>query len=119
MQRDSRSRFIHPQVRVPEGFRSLASPVFRGSTTLLERAADVRDHWDARVTPYRYGLYGTPTTYELAARIAELEGGDHCFITSGGQAAIALVDFAFVTAGGHVLIPVIRPHTQATCCWDR
>jgi cystathionine beta-lyase len=54
---------------------------------------------------YSYGLYGTPTTFELAAHIAELEGGAHCFITPGGQAAISLIDLAFLRAGGHVLLP--------------
>lgn len=49
--------------------------------------------------------YGTPTTYELAARIAELEGGVRTFITPGGQSALALVDLALLGAGDHVLRP--------------
>jgi cystathionine beta-lyase len=102
---DWRSKLIHPHVSIPPGFRSLATPVYRGSTTLFENAARVTDHWDREVTPYSYGLYGTPTTFELAARIAQLEGGAHCFITPGGQAAIALIDLAFTRCGGHVLIP--------------
>lgn len=102
---DWRSRLIHPRVAAPSGFRSLATPTFRGSTTLFESAAAVGDHWDQQQSPYNYGLYGTPTTLELAARIADLEGGGHCFITPGGQAAIALIDLSFVRAGGHILIP--------------
>jgi cystathionine beta-lyase len=102
---DWRSRLIHPTGRAPEGFRSLVTPTFRGSTTILRSAGDVADHWDPSQAPYRYGSYGTPTTLELAARIAELEGGEHCFITPGGQAAIALVYLSFVDAGGHVLVP--------------
>jgi cystathionine beta-lyase len=102
---DWRSKLIHPTVAAPQGFRSLATPTFRGSTTILRSAGDVTDHWDQSQTPYRYGLYGTPTTLELGARIAELEGGAHCFITPGGQAAIALVYLSFVSAGGHVLVP--------------
>jgi cystathionine beta-lyase len=100
-----RSKLIHPAVSVPQGFRSLAAPTFRGSTTILQSAADVTDHWDQSKTPYRYGLYGTPTTLELGARIAELEGGEHCLITPGGQAAIALIYLSFASAGGHVLVP--------------
>ncbi|HEX8033137.1 MAG TPA: cystathionine beta-lyase, partial [Ktedonobacterales bacterium] len=45
------------------------------------------------------------TTFELAARLADLEGGTHCFLTPGGQAAISLIYFAFARAGGHVLLP--------------
>ena len=102
---DWRTKLVHPHVSVPEGFKSLVTPVYRGSTTLFESATNVTDHWDQRHVRYSYGLYGTPTTFELAARIADLEGGAHCFITPGGQAAIALIDLAFVRAGGHVLLP--------------
>jgi cystathionine beta-lyase len=102
---DWRSKLIHPTAAAPAGFRSLATPTFRGSTTILASAVNVTDHWDQSQTPYRYGLYGTPTTLELAARIAELEGGQHCFITPGGQAAIALIYLSFASAGGHVLVP--------------
>jgi cystathionine beta-lyase len=102
---DWRSKLIHPAAAAPQGFRSLVAPIFRGSTTILGSARDVADHWDPSQTPYRYGSYGTPTTFELAARIAELEGGEHCFITPGGQAAITLIYMSFVSAGGHVLVP--------------
>jgi len=100
-----RSKLIHSQVAAPEGFRSLVTPTYRGSTTPLGSAADVTDDWDQKRTRYSYGLYGTPTTFELAARIADLEGGGECFITPGGQAAIALIYLACVSAGGHVLVP--------------
>ncbi len=102
---DWRTKLVHPHVSVPEGFKSLVTPVYRGSTTLFESATNVTDHWDQRHVRYSYGLYGTPTSFELAVRITELEDGAHCFITPGGQAAIALIDLTFVRAGGHVLLP--------------
>jgi len=37
-------------------------------------------------------LHGTPTTPELAARIAELEGGTRTLLTPSGLAAIGVVD---------------------------
>ena len=49
-----KTRLIQPQVSAPEGFRSLATPVYRGSTTLLRSAAEVTDHWDQRRTRYSY-----------------------------------------------------------------
>lgn len=112
MKLEWRSKLIHPQVAAPHGFRSLATPTYRGSTTLFPSAADVADDWDQTHVRYSYGLYGTPTSFELAARIADLEGGKHCFLTPGGQASIALIYFAFVQAGGHVLVPqnVYGPH---------
>ena len=102
---DWRSKLIHSQAAAPAGFRSLATPTYRGSTTLFDRVADAQVDWDQTRAPYGYGLHGTPTTLELAARVAELEGGGDCFIVPNGQAAIALVYFAFTGAGAHVLLP--------------
>lgn len=102
--KDWTTRLIHTDARPPEGFRSLVPPVHRGSTTVFNSAAEVSDDWRNR-DRYTYGLYGTPTTRELAGRIAELEGGEYTFITPGGQAAIALIAFAFTRAGDHALFP--------------
>ena len=71
------TRLIHPEARAPEGYSSLATPVYRGSTTLFASASAVTDEWDQERAGYTYGLYGTPTALELAARICELEGGRH------------------------------------------
>jgi len=98
------TRLLHPEARPEKGFRSLVPPVYRGSTTLFPNAASVNESW-RQEAGYTYGLHGTPTSRELAVRIAELEGGLRTFITPGGQAAIALIDMAFLSAGDHVLIP--------------
>jgi cystathionine beta-lyase len=71
---------------------------------VFDRLSDAVD--DSRQAErYTYGLYGTPTTLELAARIAALEGAHHCFVAPGGQAALALVFLAYCRTGSHVLIP--------------
>jgi cystathionine beta-lyase len=100
-----RTRLIHPEAGSPAGFQSLAFPTYRGSTTLFAETAQIHQEWRQDVAPYGYGLYGTPTTLELAARIADLEGATHTFIVPGGQAAIALVDFALLSSGDHLLVP--------------
>jgi cystathionine beta-lyase len=99
------TKLIHPDAHPPEGFHSLATPTYRGSTVLFPNAESVTDHWDQYTAGYTYGLYGTPTTLELATRICELEKGFRTFITPGGQAAISLINLAFLKAGDHVLIP--------------
>ncbi len=116
MDKTWQTRLIHPDATVPEGYRSLATPVYRGSTTLFPSASAVTDAWDQERAGYTYGLYGTPTSLELAARICELEGGRHTIVTPGGQAAISLIDLALLQAGDHVLIPlsVYRPNRQLT-----
>jgi cystathionine beta-lyase len=100
-----RTTLIHSQVKVPVGFRSLVTPVFRGSTTLFPQAARIVDTWNHDDVPYTYGSHGTPTTLELAARIAELEHGYRCFLTPSGQSALVLVYLACLASGDHVLVP--------------
>ena len=99
-----RTRLIHSGAQVPAGFRSLVPPVVRGSTVVFERYADTLDG-GAGNNGHTYGLYGTPTTLELAARVAELEGAHHTVVVPGGQAGIALVFLALCRAGSHVLLP--------------
>ncbi|MFL6723640.1 MAG: cystathionine beta-lyase [Sphingomicrobium sp.] len=96
------TRLIHPDRYASADFKSLAVPTYRGSTVLFDKVADIRDANDP--DHYRYGLYGTPTTRDLALRIAAIEGADHCLIVPSGQAAIALPYLAFCKAGDHVLL---------------
>src|SRR5215471_475750 len=105
MQKDWKTRLIHSDVQTPEGYRSLATPTYRGSTSLFPDAASVNDKWDQYEAGYTYGLYGTPTTLELAGRICELEQGYRTIITPGGQCAISLINLALLKAGDHILVP--------------
>ena len=96
------TRLIHPDRYASTDFKALAVPTFRGSTVVFDSLADVSDVNDDQ--QYRYGLYGTPTTRDLALRIAAIEGADHCLIVPSGQAAITLPYFAFCGTGDHVLL---------------
>ena len=112
--RSWQTKLIHSDAVTPDGYRSLVTPVFRGSTTVFPNAAAASDSWRQHEVGYTYGLYGTPTTLELAGRIAELEHGFRTFITPGGQSALALINLAYTSAGDHVLIPdsVYSPHRE-------
>jgi cysteine-S-conjugate beta-lyase len=114
MPRSWRTKLIHSDVELPEGYRSLATPVFRGSTTVFPSAAKIRDNWRQHEVGWVYGVYGTPTALELAGRIAELEGGYRTFLAPGGQSALAVINLAMLGAGDHVLIPdsIYSPHRQ-------
>jgi cystathionine beta-lyase len=63
---------------------------------------------------YTYGLHGTPTTFTLEARLAEIEDGHHCLLAPSGLAAIAMVDFALLKSGDDVLLPdnVYNPNRE-------
>ena len=114
MTKSWKTKLIHSDAKIPGGYKSLATPVYRGSTTVFPSAAEVRDTWDQNRVGYTYGLYGTPTAMELAARICELESGAHTILAPGGQAAISLINFSFLQAGDHILIPasVYYPNRQ-------
>jgi cystathionine beta-lyase len=111
---DWRTKLLNSTPQSRRDYRSLATPVFRGSTVVFDCQDDVSDHWQQDKHGYSYGLYGTPTTLELASRIADLENADYTFIVPGGQAAIALVYLAFCKAGTHALVPysVYGPNSE-------
>jgi cystathionine beta-lyase len=103
--KDWKTRLIHSEAEIPRGFHSLVTPVYRASTVLFPRAAVASDQWNQHEVGYTYGLYGTPTTLELAARVCELENGFRTIITPGGQSAISLIHLALLKVGDHVLLP--------------
>jgi cystathionine beta-lyase len=110
------TKLIHSDAKIPSGYKSLATPTYRGSTTIFPSAASVKDTWDQHKVGFTYGLYGTPTALELAARICELESGKHTILAPGGQAAISLINFALLQAGDHILVPtsVYYPNRKLT-----
>ena len=105
MSKDWKTKLIHSDAEIPKGFRSLATPVHRGSTVLFGSAESATDHWNQHEVGYTYGLYGTPTTLELAAKVCELEKGFRTIITAGGQGAISLIHLALLKSSDHVLLP--------------
>ena len=102
---DWRTKLLDPKPQARQDYASLATPVYRGSTVVFDDQAAVTDDWRQADKGYSYGLYGTPTTLELASRIAGIEGARETFIVPGGQAAIALIYLAYCQAGNHALVP--------------
>ena len=102
---DWRTKLLDPKPRARQDYQSLATPVYRGSTVVFHDQNAVTDDWRQAQNGYSYGLYGTPTSLELAARIADVEGAEETFIVPGGQAAIALIYLSFCQAGSHALVP--------------
>lgn len=89
----------------PVGFAAFPTAIHHASTVLFKDVAALRArNWQDK-NAYTYGLHGTPTTFTLEARLAEIEGGTHCLLAPSGLAAIAMIDFAFLKTGDDVLIP--------------
>jgi cystathionine beta-lyase len=87
-----------------DGFVPLGVGVYRASTIVFENAAAYASRGDRGHQGYSYGLYGTPTTRTLEAKITNLEGGVWSFLTPSGQAANALAVMPFLASGDHILI---------------
>ena len=101
----SKTASIHHPYQAPEGFVSPQVPVYKGSTVIFPNTAAMRERQWLDKSSYTYGLHGTPTTFTLEERLANLEGGTHCILTPSGLAAIAHVDLALLKTGDEVLIP--------------
>ncbi len=103
--RARQTRIVHADSDLAPGFASFTTPVMRASTVIFPdlatlRAADWRDD-----SQWRYGLHATPTSAELAQRIAAIEGGRQALLQPSGLSAISNVYFGIVKAGDEVLIP--------------
>ncbi len=99
------TKLIHSDYQAPDGFAAFPMAIHHASSVLFENVAAMRArNWQDK-SAYTYGLHGTPTTFTLEARLAEVEGGQYCVLAPSGLAAIAMVDFAFLKTGDDVLIP--------------
>lgn len=100
--------------RPPEGFSAFPTAIHHASTVIFKDVAALRArNWQDK-NAYTYGLHGTPTTFTLEARLAEIEGGTHCLLAPSGLAAIAMIDLALLSTGGEVLLPdnVYNPNRE-------
>lgn len=99
------TQIIHTDYVPPEGFAAFPSAIHHASTVLFKNVAAMRSGDWKEKNAYTYGLHGTPTTFTLEARLAEIEGGSHCLLAPSGLAAIAMCDFALLKSGDDVLLP--------------
>lgn len=105
---------IHTDYTAPAGFGAFPAPIHHASTVLFKNVAAMRSrNWQDK-SAYTYGLHGTPTTFTLEARLAEIEGGTHCLLAPSGLAAISMVDLGLLKSGDDVLLPdnVYNPNRE-------
>ncbi len=114
MKKSVQTALVHSDYTAPEGFDAYPVAIHHASTVLFKDVAAMRSgNWKDKQS-YTYGLHGTPTTFTLEAKLAEIEGGNHCLLAPSGLAAIAMVDFALLTSGDDVLLPdnVYNPNRE-------
>jgi len=104
MKRAPSTEQIHHPYQAPEGYAAIPAGVFKASTILFKDCAEMRRPV-ARDEGYIYGLHATPTSFTLMARVATLEGGEHCLLAPSGLAAITTINLGLLRPGDEVLIP--------------
>jgi len=96
---------IHSNYVPPSGFAAFPVPIHHASTILFKDVNALRSrNWQDK-SAYTYGLHGTPTSFTLEARLAQIEDGRHCLLAPSGLAAIAMVNFGLLRSGDDLLIP--------------
>ena len=114
MVKSQQTGLVHSDYTAPPGFGAYPVAIHHASTVLFKDVAAMRaGSWKDKQS-YTYGLHGTPTTFTLEAKLAEIEGGNHCLLAPSGLAAIAMVNLSLLTSGDDVLLPdnVYNPNRE-------
>jgi cystathionine beta-lyase len=101
----STTGLIHSNYQAPDGFSAFPTAIHHASTVLFKDVAAMRVRSWQDKSAYTYGLHGTPTSFTLEARLAEIEQGNYCLLAPSGLAAITLVNMALLQSGDDVLLP--------------
>jgi len=114
VKKSPQTALVHTDYKAPEGFAAFPSAIHHASTVLFKNVAAMRSGDWKEKNAYTYGLHGTPTTFTLEARLAEIEGGSQCLLAPSGLAAIAMVNFGLLKTGDDVLLPdnVYNPNRE-------
>lgn len=112
---------VHNDYRAPDGFDAFPVGIHHASTVLFPTVATMRARNWKEKSGYTYGLHGTPTTFTLEARLAQIEGGRHCRVVPSGLAAITMVNLAMLKTGDDVLLPdnVYGPNREQAMWLER
>lgn len=97
---------LHQEHWPTAGFDSVQPGVFKASTVFFPSMVAWRQRDWLSKEAFIYGPHGTPTTFELEARVAKLEGAEHALLCASGLNAIALVNMALLRPGDEVLVPL-------------
>ena len=80
-----------------------AVPIIQSTTFKYDSSAEMAKLFDLEKSGYFYSRLQNPTTDNVAAKIAQLEGGTAAVLTGSGQAASFFSIFNICPCGGHVI----------------
>jgi OAH/OAS sulfhydrylase len=78
-------------------------PIIQSTTFRYDSSAAMAKLFDLEESGYFYSRLQNPTTDNVAAKIARMEGGTAAMLTGSGQAASFMSIFNICTCGGHVV----------------
>ena len=102
MKMDFSTRAIHAGYEKNE-HGALATPIYQTSTFIFDSAEQGGRRFALEEEGYIYTRLGNPTTTQLEAKIANLEGGEAALATASGMGAITSAIWSNVEAGDHIV----------------
>ncbi|MBR5385880.1 MAG: O-acetylhomoserine aminocarboxypropyltransferase/cysteine synthase [Bacteroidales bacterium] len=78
-------------------------PIYQSTTFKYDNTEEMAQLFDLKKSGYFYTRLQNPTNDAVATKLAALEGGVGCVLTSSGQAANFYAVFNICEAGGHIV----------------
>jgi methionine-gamma-lyase len=89
----------------PFPLKPVSAPIYESTTFRYDTVEEGAALGVDRGSGFYYTRWGNPTTAELEARIAALEGGEMAIATGSGMGAISTVILGLLQAGDHLVAP--------------
>ena len=83
---------------------AVTTPIACTATYAFATSAELRDHFEGRITREEYGRYGNPTVRAAELKLAALDAAGDAALFGSGMAAITTTLFALLKAGDHVIL---------------
>ena len=96
------SRCVHAGYKAGNG-EPIEPPIIQSTTFKYDDSDEMAQLFDLKKDGYFYTRLQNPTNDAVAAKIAALEGGVGCVLTSSGQAANFYAVFNICEAGDHIV----------------
>lgn len=97
------TKLIHAGHEFRDTYGALSTPIYQTSTFCFNSVEEGMDIFAGKKAGYAYTRGGNPTIANLEKRIAVLENGEECILTSSGMGAISGVLLGLLKSGDHLL----------------
>lgn len=95
---------VHAGEPRPHPGDAVVAPIACTATYAFRDTAELRDHFEGRITRDEYGRYGNPTVAVVERKLAALEAAGDAALFASGMAAITTTLLAMLRPGQHVVL---------------